>query len=282
VFEMGSFDGVVGLGFSHLAINGITPVFDALQEQHFKDKPKMFSVFMDKTPGSTFSALYFGGVDSSKAAGEWTFHNVDSSKGYWWVKLNGIQVGEDKLQACQGGCNAAIDTGTSIITGPKEDVQEISDRIVEKIKKDCSNYDELPSITFTIDEKQYDIQGKDYILFLQEKGESICIFGVKTLDIAPPKGPMFILGDIFLRKYYSLYDHGSDQNGPRVAFAKSTDAEKLHSAAKDSSTGVSAVASLVKDVNPKELNTTIANDAKGGSKATAGRPNSLLFLHQAV
>merc|ERR1711998_797320 len=139
VFEMGSFDGVVGLGFSRLAINGITPVFDALHDAHFKDKPKMFSIFMDKTPGSTLSALYFGGVDSTKASGDWTFHTVDGTHGYWWVKLTSVKVGDEVLSICQGSCKAAIDTGTSIITGPKTDVDVISNKIVDKINPDCSN-----------------------------------------------------------------------------------------------------------------------------------------------
>merc|ERR1719331_763658 len=36
-----------------------------------------------------------------------------------------------------------------------------------------------------------------------------------ALDVPPPKGPLFIFGDPFLRRFVTIYD----RNGPRVGFA---------------------------------------------------------------
>merc|ERR1719261_1748681 len=42
-----------------------------------------------------------------------------------------------------------------------------------------------------------------------------CSFSVMNLDVPPPKGPLFIFGDPFLRRFVTIYD----KKGPRVGFA---------------------------------------------------------------
>merc|ERR1719359_631381 len=40
-------------------------------------------------------------------------------------------------------------------------------------------------------------------------------FSLMALDVPPPKGPLFIFGDPFLRRFVTIYD----RQGPRVGFA---------------------------------------------------------------
>jgi len=48
-----------------------------------------------------------------------------------------------------------------------------------------------------------------------DKGHGNCDFSLMALDVPPPKGPLFIFGDPFLRRFVTIYD----KNGPKVGFA---------------------------------------------------------------
>lgn len=51
---------------------------------------------------------------------------------------------------------------------------------------------------------------------VNDGSEDICLSGFYILDFQTNSGPIWILGDVFLRPYFSVYDRGQD----RVGFAK--------------------------------------------------------------
>ncbi|XBW35942.1 hypothetical protein QEN19_001514 [Hanseniaspora menglaensis] len=219
-FAFAKFDGILGLGYSTIAVDGVVPpIYNAIDQGLLK-KP-LFSFYMgNNTNGDedsvTGGVATFGGIDHDHYEGDITWLPI-RRKAYWEVNFDGIGLGNDYALLQNHGIIA--DTGTSLITLPSELAEMINAQIGAKkgwsgqYSVDCETRANLPDVTFTLSGVNFTLNAYEYTLDMQGS----CISAFTPMDMPAPIGPLAILGDSFLRKYYSIYDIGNDALGLAIA-----------------------------------------------------------------
>lgn len=219
-FIAAKFDGILGMAYPCISVAGAVPVFDNIMKQKLVER-NVFSFYLNRNPDTQPGGeLLLGGTDPKYYTGDFFFVNVNR-KAYWQIQMDEITVG-DTLTLCKGGCSAIVDTGTSMITGPKVEIESLHKAIGAVLitqgeyKVDCNKVSTLPPVNFIIKKKSFTLTAEQYVLKEQQAGMTICLSGFMALDIPPPAGPLWILGDVFIGQYYTQFDR--DNN--RVGFAK--------------------------------------------------------------
>lgn len=222
-FAMAKFDGLLGMGFDTISVDhAVTPFQNMVKQQLVKEPVFSFYLNRDQTK-SPGGEIIFGGIDDNFFTGNITYTPV-TSEGYWQFKMDSVtmnQVGEDKhtVSVCENGCQAIADTGTSLIAGPKAEVKKLNEALGaipipggEYILPECDSAS-LPDLTFTIEGRQFSLKPEQYTLKISQGGKTICLSGLIGMDI--PHHPLWILGDVFIGPYYTVFDYGNK----RVGFA---------------------------------------------------------------
>ncbi|KAM4748866.1 cathepsin E-like [Rhinophrynus dorsalis] len=225
-FVLAQFDGVLGLGYPSLAVADAVPVFDRILEQNLVDKA-IFSFHLNKDEDSQYGGeLIFGGIDKSLYKGP--IHWVPiTEKGYWQIRLDNVKIHGEKM-FCQNGCEAIIDSGTSLITGPRVDIGKLQSllgatpTLFGEYILDCNRISSLPSVTFTIGQRDYTLSAEQYMIKEKSETSHICLTGFQPMEISTKSGPLWILGDLFMSKFYSVFDREND----RIGLAKSCKKKK--------------------------------------------------------
>lgn len=220
VFGQAPFDGILGMGPPKAAVDQVAMPMDQLKKQG-KIEKNIFAFYL-ASGGKAGSTLTLGGTDSSFYTGDFTYAPVSKAASvlpYWLISAKAMNVGGQSAVSCNAllGCYMVVDTGTSVIAGPPSTVNQLTSKI-GNVSADCSNVDKLPVITFSIftgvlGTKDFDLGPEFYVIRVTDaNGKEQCQLGIEGVNAGVP---IWILGDPFLRKYYTVWD--AEQN--RVGFA---------------------------------------------------------------
>ncbi|KAJ3107004.1 hypothetical protein HK100_003652 [Physocladia obscura] len=240
--EMSGSDGLLGLAFSSLGVmsqqaglilNKTANWFDALN----LDNP-VFGFYLSNYADGDNGQVTFGGYDSSKYSGDIAWFDLQNiitspepSPGYWTFSITDWFWSVGRTASVPGGNGtlqtpttqyAIADTGTTLIGLPTTVYQELvlgalnatynSDPLVQDYVIPCEN--DFPDVkffsatanrTFTIPASVYTfVAGTDSL------NNTFCIAGFEGGGDG-----VAILGDVFMRPYYSFFD----KKNLRVGFA---------------------------------------------------------------
>ncbi|KPP65830.1 pepsin A-like [Scleropages formosus] len=167
-------DGILGLAFPSISSSGATPVFDNMMNEGLLSQD-LFSVYLSSN-SETESAVIFGGIDPSYYTGNiyWIPLTSDS---YWQITMDSVIINGNTV-ACANGCQAIVDTGTSVIVGPSSDIQNINSWL-----------------------------GASEDQFGDTSQNCKTGFGSGGSD------QLWILGDVFIRQYYAIFDRSKTSVG---------------------------------------------------------------------
>uniref|UniRef100_A0A671KS16 renin n=1 Tax=Sinocyclocheilus anshuiensis TaxID=1608454 RepID=A0A671KS16_9TELE len=185
-FIFAKFDGVLGMGYPDVAIDGITPVFDHIMCQHVL-KQNVFSVY----------------YSSNQSTAGYSLHDPS----YLWLAWPCVT---------QKTTGQSEESTRLSLNGLKSSLIFCLFRLCSQYTVNCNLVKLLPTVTFHLGGQEYSLMEEDYILWQSEFGEDICTVTFKALDVPPPTGPIWILGANFIARYYTEFDRRNN----RIGFAR--------------------------------------------------------------
>ncbi|KAB1261721.1 Gastricsin [Camelus dromedarius] len=225
-FLYATFDGIMGMAYPALSTDGATTALQGMLQEGALTCP-VFSFYLSSQQSSQDGgAIVFGGVDNSLYTGQIHWTPVTQEL-YWQIGIEEppisspfrFLIGDQTSGWCSQGCQAIVDTGTSLLTVPQQFMSALlqatgaQEDQYRQFLVDCNNTQSLPTFTFIISGVQFPLPPSSYIL---NNDEGCCTVGVEVTYLPSQNGqPLWILGDVFLRSYYSVYDMSNN----RVGFA---------------------------------------------------------------
>jgi hypothetical protein len=212
----GHFDGICGMGWDDISVDHVKTPLRALVDSK-KLGANQFAFYLGS--GGAAGELVLGGVDPAHYTGDFAtvpvIETAPGKTGYWALAMDDVKVGGSSVTSVR---KAIVDSGTSLLAVPTADMKKIATAVGaspvlpfppfnKEYKIDCNSAG--PDIDFVLGGKSYTLKKEDYVL--NESGQ--CLLGFTGMDVPAPAGPLYILGDVFMRAHYVKFDVDNKQLG---------------------------------------------------------------------
>jgi phytepsin len=284
------------MAFQSISVDDVVPVWYNLINQNLVQEP-VFAFWLNRnTSDAKGGELVLGGYDTNHFSGSLQYVPLVNET-YWEFAMKDVLINGKSQGYCPTGCHAVADTGTSLIAGPSDLVQEINNQIgaigilsqecqqiVDQYEAqiinaivndldpttactemglcpngagcpicvlilktldavlpsntsewviklllddvcnllpspngesivDCSTLPTMPNIQFVIGGSTFTLTPAQYTLQISAEGVALCLSGFIGIDMPPEIGPIWILGDVFIGAYYTVFDFGQSRIG---------------------------------------------------------------------
>ncbi|KAJ3193532.1 hypothetical protein HK101_004670 [Irineochytrium annulatum] len=237
-YMAGRWDGIMGLVYNSGLANTITPqanvMYNLLTQNPSPISSPIFSLWIN---GSADHSTYYtnggeltlGGYNSARFSGSLNWMPIVqqapgdvNNRFFWAVSCSSISLGSSSLTPPPSTI-VVPDSGTALIAVDPTTFSALGklfqaiDSSFHCLSSDgncvisCSAYSRLPNLSFNLQGTSYSIPPSAYVVY-EPPGAGLpgnCTLGVQSVVI-PSADTIWILGDIFLRVFYSSYDF---QNG---------------------------------------------------------------------
>lgn len=211
-FEHYPFDGILGLGRSHT--NGWTlPSFMDLVAEKKLIKSNLIGFSLSRAAdGGKDGEVNFGGVDTTKYDGTISYTLTDAN--IWSIPVEDAYVNGKSCNFT--GKSATIDTGTTYLLIPPSDAATLFSLVPNASQQsgNPNNYvlpcNSTATIEFKFSGVKYSISPKDYVGSTLSENSDFCI---STIVGYASNGANWLVGDVFLKNVYTVFDYDNGQIG---------------------------------------------------------------------
>jgi len=142
--------------------------------------------------------------------------------------------GRESMLEGASAAKAIVDTGTTFFTAEGQMFDDVIKRLPSAACSQVSDRSH-PPITYTL--RSAGGEPRDFVLdntqyMTSRDGE--CLPAFMRIDVPPAHGPAMVLGEVFLREYFSVFDRGDGSDADaRVGFARAKGAGEVAPRLKD-------------------------------------------------
>ena len=228
-------EGIFGLGFQDSASDNIITPMNLMAQKY--DIPNIVGIRLPDYSNEN-GEIVFGGYNKDKFKGDITYVPVKPKNSYlglpngnitnvtrWSVKADDLHINGSSIFLFKDQL-VTLDSGSSYMIFPTDVANELAKSIsafvdVQNHTKgsstsytvNCTSTHSLPEFTFIFNNTPFTLRYEDYVFPQTENISEACHLQFSGLENTDGT---FLLGDTFMRKYYTIFD----TKNSRIGFAK--------------------------------------------------------------